>query len=573
MHKLSGLGNLPLLRSARPIRLTKTLIALAILGSLSAIAIPMQAYADTLKVETRDGPVRGFLNKGVAEFLGIPYAAAPIGDLRWRPPKHHAPWTNVLNARAFAPICAQITTLGVFAGPANNNEDCLYLNIFTPDVDTKEKLPVIFWIHGGGNVDGEANDYDGTKLASQGHTVVVTFNYRLGLLGWLAHPALDAEGHLFANYGTLDQQEALKWVKRNIRAFGGDPDNITVGGQSAGSFDTEANVVSPLAAGLFQHAIFESVVTEPVPLAWAESVGTQFSVAAGCGSDNTPATATCLRSLSVAQIMALQGTESASGPYVLYLIADGEILPASGFYAAFKSGNFNHMPIMSGSTHDEWNFLIAIDEYFSGPPRVATTAADFTNYVNAVFSGNAGPGGSPPTYPAGTAAKVFAQYPLSDYPTPQLAFDALGTDSAIVCSQLQINRVLSKKVPVYAYEFNDLTPPSYFPNMPGYVPLAYHTADIQYLFPLYHGGPLGIPHVLDKQQETLSDELVTAWTNFAWTGNPNGMGDSPWPLYVYKKDKPAYLLSENVPILTTLTDEQFSAEHHCDFWETILSTP
>src|SRR5499427_2842749 len=135
-------------------------------------------------VETKEGPVQGFISNGVTKFLGIPYAEPPVGNLRWRPPKDRAPWTNVLKATEFAPICALITTLGVFSGPQNNNEDCLYLNVFTPDLNASARLPVIVWIHGGGNVDGETPGYDGSKLASQGKTVVVTMAYRLNLMGF-----------------------------------------------------------------------------------------------------------------------------------------------------------------------------------------------------------------------------------------------------------------------------------------------------------------------------------------------------------------------------------------------------
>ena len=207
----------------------------------------------------RDDP--GLHQNGVAEFLGVPYAQPPLGNLRWKPSKKHEPWAGVLTTTAYAPTCAQVVTLGVFAGPANNNEDCLYLNVFTPNLDPSARLPVIFWIHGGGYVDGESNDYDASKLASDGKTVVVTINYRLNLMGFLAHPALDDEGHLWGNYGALDWQLALKWVQRNIAKFGGDKNNVTVGGQSAGAGATSIAVISPLFTGLFNRAIYESAAS------------------------------------------------------------------------------------------------------------------------------------------------------------------------------------------------------------------------------------------------------------------------------------------------------------------------
>ncbi|VTZ24975.1 Carboxylic ester hydrolase [Methylocella tundrae] len=545
-------------------------MALGVCAFAGVLTAPMQARAaNPLRVETKEGPVRGFLKNGVAEFLGVPYAEPPLGNLRWKPPHKHAPWTNVLQATAYGPTCAQITTLGVFAGPANNNEDCLYLNVFTPNVDpaAKEKLPVIFWIHGGGNVDGESNDYDGAKLAAQGHTVVVTINYRLNLFGFMAHPAIDAEGHLFGNYGILDQQAALRWVKHNIAQFGGDKNNVTVGGQSAGASDTASNMVSPLAAGLFHRAILESGVSyfsglTPLPL--AESKGTAFAVAAGCGSGSDAATAKCLRSLTAQQITTLSGTESGNGPYITYLVQDGQILPTS-FTSAFQTGQFNHMPVMNGTVQDEGNFGLGITEYFKNP-RVPFTATDFTNLVTNTYSGNAGPAGSPPAYSAGTVQAVLAHYPLYAYPTPQLAMDAVTTDVS-ACRSLRASDLLANQVPVYGYEFQERTAPYYFPKMPGFQPLAYHTADIQFLFPLYHGGPDGITHQLNNKQQDLSDQLVIAWTNFAWTGNPNGLGNSPWPRY---KGKTGYYLSQDIPTLSTFTKAQFVAAHKCDFWQTIL---
>jgi para-nitrobenzyl esterase len=335
---------------------------------------------------------------------------------------------------------------------------------------------VIVWIHGGGNLDGASDGYDGSKLAAQGHTVVLTINYRLGLLGFLAHPALDAEGHYFANYGTLDQQAVLRWVQRNIAGFGGDKNNVTVGGQSAGSVNSESNVMSPLSAGLFHRAIFQSIILEPTPLPAAEVKGVAFSVAAGCGPGTNAATAKCMRSLTAQQIFDLSGTASTSAPYLSNIIQDGQILP-SQFVPAIQAGQFNHMPIMSGEVEDEGNFFIGINEYFANP-RVPVSVADYNASIAAF--------GTNPSYPPGTEAKAKSLYPLYAYPTPQLALDALETDP-FACAQRHTNQLLSSQVPVYMYEFDDRTAPSYFPKMPGFQSLAFHTVDIQYLFPLWHG--------------------------------------------------------------------------------------
>jgi para-nitrobenzyl esterase len=527
--------------------------------AVAAGASPAGA-ADGPKVQTTDGAVRGFVEDGVARFYGIPYAAPPVGDLRWRPPAKPKPWTETRDATNFGPICFQVTTLGPFAGPQNDNEDCLYLNVYTPNVnpDGKGKLPVIVWLHGGANFSGTGNDYDGSKLARDGKTVVVTLNYRLSLLGFLAHPALDAEGHPFANYGLLDQQAALRWVRDNIGKFGGDKDNVLLGGQSAGSVDTESHVISPLAKGLFHRAIFQSVLLEPSPLATAQAKGVSFAVAAGCGSGADEATAKCLRNLTSKQIYNLAGTQASAPSYSSNIILDGEILPGR-FVDLIAAGKFNKMPVMSGLTIDEQNFSLGISQYFR-PGQTPATETDYENRIAAYGAAN---------FPEGTQQKVRKLYPLGAYPSPQLALNAIGTD-ATVCTQRYTNQLLAPQAPVYFYEFADRTAPSYFPKMRGFTSGAYHTADIPYVFPGWHGGPEGRTHVLNKKQERLSDELVLAWTNFAWTGNPNGQGDSPWPRYRNKKHAPG-ILQQNIPYSTVLSDAQYSASHRCDFWDKTLT--
>jgi len=541
---------------------------------LSLLALPATAGADAAKplVQTSDGPVRGFVEHGTNTFLGIPYAAAPVGDLRWRPPRHHAAWHRPLRATAFGPSCPQVTTLGVFAGPTSINEDCLYLNVFTSGGDRSRsaRKPVLVWIHGGGNVDGSSSDYDGSKLARAGryggkNTVVVTVNYRLGLLGFLAHPALDREGHAFGNYGTMDIQAALRWVQHNIARFGGDRNNVTLGGQSAGASETGANLISPLSAGLFHRAILQSNFTSTYPpLSVGLNRGNGFAQAAGCPGNGSSAAA-CLRKLSVQRVLQLQGTANSNGPYVTGQMVDGKVVPITP-EQAWSTGRFNHMPIMGGNTRDERTFGSGITEYFSGPPQKPLSDQDYTTSVTQAYGGNAGPGGTPPAYPPGTVQKVLAEYPSSNYPSPFLADDAAFTDPG-ACRGLHVSNLLSNSVPVYSYQFDYRDAPYYFPNMPGFDPLAAHTIDIQFLFPGWHGGELGVSHQLNHAQTKLSNELVAAWTNFADSGNPNGSGNTPWPRYVGARG-PYY--SENIPAPSTVTAEQFATQHHCGFWNSIL---
>jgi para-nitrobenzyl esterase len=545
-------------------------------GSVAATAAAANdqenSAASNATVQTAEGPITGSFVNAVYEFKGIPYAAPPTGQLRWMPPQPVTPWQQPLDATSFANTCPQVTTLGVFASPASITEDCLYLNVFTTRLGAGG-LPVFVWIHGGGNVDGESNDYDGSKLATGGPSgtpvVVVTLNYRLGLFGFLAHPALDSEGHLFANYGIMDIQAVLQWVQRNAARFGGNPNLVTLGGQSAGATDTGANLISPLSAGLLHRAIFESSPLSSLqPLSVGLTNGMNLAAAAGCpGSDAT--TAACLRALSAAQILQLQGTANANGPYVTGPMVDGTVIPVTPI-TAWTTGKFNHVPIMGGNVQDEGNFGIGNTEYFTGPPQVPITAAQYITNVTNTYSGPEYPGG--PNYPAGTADKVLAKYPPGA--NPQATYDLVTTYPG-ACRNRHIDALWTQAgVPVYAYEFNDQNAPYYYPPMPGFTPLAAHTIDIQFLFPLWHGGILGVPGAsqspaLTPQETILSDQLVAAWTNFARTGNPNYSGNSPWPRFVNQEGVPEYL-SENVPSLSTFTNAQFGARHDCDFWDTII---
>jgi para-nitrobenzyl esterase len=529
---------------------------------LLALPLGMAAGAQAAPVATAEGPIKGVSKNGITQFLGIPFAKPPVGALRWMPPQAPAKWTGVRKADEFGPTCAQVTTLGPFAGPANSNEDCLYLNVFTPDI--KAKLPVLVWIHGGGYYDGESNDYDATKLATRGHMVVVTLNYRLNLFGFLAHPALDAEGHAFGNYGIMDMQAALRWVHANIASFGGDPGTVTLGGQSAGAGATAANVVSPGAAGLIQRAIYQSGGYQPfASRAFSEERGKKFAAAAGCTTGDV---AKCLRALPAAKVAALAGTASAASPYINGLLVDGTVIPAQ-YIDLIRAGKFNKVPILFGTTRDEGNFFNGIIQYFK-PGRAALTDADFRAYLDKTYGGNAGPGGGPPAYAKGTADAVLAHYPSARLGGAQMAWDGAHSDM-LACRGQSTAEALSAHVPVYMYLFADRSAPSYFPKMPGYQALAYHTGDIPYVFTGYHGGPEGLPTPLNPAQAKLSDHLIDAWANFARSGNTDGQGDAPWPRWKKGADSSAYFLQEN-PWGKTQTNAEFAAAHQCPFWQSIL---
>ena len=530
-------------------------------GMALALLCGLAASAQAAPISTAEGPVQGTAKDGVMRFLGIPYARPPVGPLRWMPPQPAQKWTAVRDPGKFGPTCAQVTTLGPFAGPPNSNEDCLYLNVFT--ADAKAKLPVLVWLHGGGYFDGASNDYDPTKLVTRGKLVVVTINYRLNLFGFMAHPAIDAEGHAFGNYGIMDMQAALRWVKRNIAQFGGDPGNVTLGGQSAGAGATAANVLSPGARGLFQRAILQSGGYTPfVPKNIAEDKGKKFAAAAGCATGDIPK---CLRALPAAKIEALAGTASETSALFTNPMVDGMVIPRQEI-DLIESGQFNQMPIMMGTTHDEGNFTNGILQYFK-KDHAPISEADYRAYVQKTYGGNAGPGGSAPAYPKGTVDAVIARYPVSKAGA-QMAWDSAHSDM-LACRGQYTAGALTPHAPVYMYLFDDRSAQTYFPKMPGYQPLAYHTADIAYVFTGYHGGPQGLHFTLTAAQSQLSDHMINAWANFARTGNPNGQGDAPWPRWQKGTDTPAYLLQSD-GWKTVQTNVQFARAHNCSFWNTLL---
>ena len=323
-----------------------------------------QSPARKLVVATADGRLRGMAVGTVHEFLGVPYAAPPVGRLRWRAPHPAAHWKGVRSARQFGAHCPQGG--GAF-GVASTTENCLFLNVYTPS-HIKAARPVMVWIHGGALVNGESNDYNPAKLVKDG-TIVVTINYRLGALGFLAHPALASRtGGPSGNYGLMDQQAALRWVQRNIRNFGGNPRNVTIFGESAGGLSVLSQIASPTARGLFAKAIIESGSYDlfQAPLASAETSGEAFATKVGCASQ----TAACLREVPVKTILADQN----NGGYTPDV--DGKVLTQS-IGPALNSGKFNRVPVINGTNHDEWRLFVAITLLEGG----SVTAANYLSMI------------------------------------------------------------------------------------------------------------------------------------------------------------------------------------------------
>jgi para-nitrobenzyl esterase len=507
---------------------------------VSMHSVQAQALQLTRIVHIADGDVQGATTDGVDKFLGIRYAAPPIGDMRWKPPQAPVHWAGTLQATKFGATCAQAAR-GVFAAPSKS-EDCLYINVFAQHAADAPatKLPVMVWFHGGGLFSGESDDYDGSKLVQRGHVLLVSLNYRVGVLGFLSHPALNSEGHPFINYGIMDQQLALKWVQQNIAAFGGDPGNVTIFGQSGGGTAVMANLVSPLSKGLFHRAINESGTRiGDTDAAMALQAGKDFATAAGCADQSA-----CLRALSIDQILDHQG------PIMKYLggtfpVVDGTTITHTAA-AAFSTGQFNQVPIINGLVADEQAFFLP--EANTHKPLTAKEAEDYAASFGAEHT-----------------TTLLAKYPLASYASPSLAEIAMAQDMKSCVARL-LDRQWSKYVPVYAYEFDDRTAPSYFPDL-SYPMRAYHTAELQYLFPQFRGGQ-GTSHPLNDAQRKLSDQIVDYWATFARSGDPNRRSTEELPSWQrYSAETDNFLaLNSPEPKMT----KGYGKANDCALWDTVL---
>jgi para-nitrobenzyl esterase len=539
------------MKSRREYRFSVLLFALFATVVLCALPVLLRAQVQRPLVFTFSGPVRGFVSTAsVREFLGIPYGAPPVGNLRWRPPVPHEPWFTPLEATQFANHCPQPPSP---FGIGSATEDCLFLNVFTPDSDDfSHPRPVMVWIHGGAFVFGESNDYDPTALVKDG-VIVVTINYRLGALGFLAHPAFAAEATdpdhdhdvdrgSAGDYGLMDQQLALRWVRDNIRFFGGDPLNVTIFGESAGGLSVFSQLVSPASQDLFHKAIIESgaYALNTQTLATAETAGAAFASATGCSTQ----TVACLRALPVATILA---NENLAG-YTPNI--NGEFFPLS-LNTALAAGQFHHVPVIQGSNHDEWRLFTALDFDLTAAGPIANNEAAY----EAALATLVGP----------AAPLVAGEYPLGVFASADIAFATAGTDVAFACPALSADLSMSQFVPLSTYEFNDENAPEDFLPPVTFPYAATHASELQYLFTL----PVTVPRPrLDAQQLQLSSAMQRYWTNFAKFGTPNSPGVPAWQSF----NSIAGNFQSLIPSMPA-QETNFAAAHKCAFWAALLGTP
>ncbi|MFC3894795.1 carboxylesterase/lipase family protein [Lentzea rhizosphaerae] len=465
---------------------------------VAATALPAHAAGTTVRTDT--GFVSGTVTNTQRTFQGIPFAAPPTGENRWRDPQPAQPWQGVRKATAPGPRCAQDEGFG---SPASDSEDCLYLNVTTPD--KARNRPVMVWLHGGGFTSGAGSDLGADQLVRNG-SVVVTVNYRLGAFGFFGYPGLEGSGA----FGLKDQQKALEWVQRNIRSFGGDPHNVTLFGASAGGLSTCAQLTSPRTKGLFHKAIIQSGPCQlglpagenRVQHTWAARTDVEQ---AGAKAPHGCTDLKCLRGLSVQQVKAL--TPLFSSPAY-----DTETLPDNPI-TALRQGRFHKIPVLAGTTRDELTVFVAV--FY--PPL---DAAGYEQVLTESFG-------------AAKAKRVLEAYPPAGG-DERVPLSAALTAMTSACTTDE----LRSQTGAYGYEFAEPAPPMIFPGMPEFPYGAYHGSELPFL--LRYGNV-----ELTAAQQELSDEMVRAWTRFARTGRPG------WA----RQDVRLFATGQVAP-----------TDHRCDLW-------
>jgi len=510
--------------------------------------------SEPLEVATDKGRVRGDVSsEGVRAFKGMPFAAPPIGANRWKAPQPVEPWTETRDATAFSHICPQMNVL-TKKYDADSDEDCLYLNVWTPDPPPSKPLPVMVWLHPGayffGSGVGDTKQYVGDNLVKKG-VIIVTLNYRLSALGFLAHKELTAENpsHFSSNYGLLDQIEALKWVQHNIAAFGGDRDNVTIFGESAGGRSIALFLTSPSAKGLFHKAIAQSglVMMTTAQLTEAEQQGDRFAKAKGC--TDSAAVLTCLRGLPADQLAGvpadlIAGTETPKGG-IMYVdkgkqfffeaISDGVVIPDTPEKLYRDKKLASDVPVINGATTSEGTLFHG--GVFGEPP-----VADQTEYETVLAKR------------FDRVAEISSHYSVAGYPSANDALTAVTGDAFFVCPARRMARYLAAAgIKNYLYSFNltlDEVPLSVLKDR------AFHSVDLAYVF-----GNRSILGRVSETNQPVSEAVMNYWTRFVATGDPNGSDTPNWPAF----DDTSPYLNFNNPI-EAKTDLK---KDKCDFWDTV----
>jgi para-nitrobenzyl esterase len=551
-------------------RVASLCISIAIIGAFAA-----DARAQTITTPQGLFPAATYraaaATNGVTVFKGIRYAASPTGERRFAPPFAPEPPSGTLDASTFGSACPQVASP---FGVASTSEDCLFLNVYVPgNPGPANRLPVMVFLHGGAFVSGAGSLYDPTTLAKTESAIVVTVNYRLGTLGYMAAPELRAQDprRSSGNYGLLDQEFALRWVQQNIGAFGGDRGRVTVFGQSAGGYSVCALLTAPSAAGLFQRAITQSgPCSFPLPAREAsEASGTKFIEKVGCARDSDADTVDCLRQLDVQTVLDNQVSSrdlvgSPTGLTQYFPNVDGVVIPQQPVQA-ITLNQYNKVPVMIGTTQDEGTLFVALAfDLLDGP----LTAQEYPNQIASVAatvaSQAAAEGGSSSGLTTQLiGARILRTYPLRNYASPGQALAAVMTDASFACPALITAQLLSLTTITYSYEFADQASPMLFLPPVSFPYRASHTNDLQYLFDNLGSMPVS----LSRDQQALAATMKEYWTEFAAAGTPNQLATtSPfWPAFTLVAPVTQSLVSP-----TPRAAIDFAVDHHCVFWQSVL---
>ena len=513
---------------------------------------------DATIVQTELGAVRGVYRNGVLEFRGIPYAAPPSGDRRWALPQPATPWNGIRDASNFGSACPQAARFGLTE--ASNDEDCLSINVSVPKgVKAGAKKPVFVWVHGGAFVGGSSNLYRLDALARSG-VIAVTFNYRVGVFGFMPHPAFDASHN--GGYGLEDQRAALRWVQRNIAAFGGDPDNVTLAGESAGAGSICQHLASPEhVQGLFHKAVVQSAgCLQPMPtVEQAQQAGLTVAAAVGC---KDPATALqCLRQAPLKALLDA-GTAMAGDAVMAFAPTVGAQTVPRSMVDAFKTGKVVKVPMLMGGTRDELRLYVAYDQQAGRK----VTRENFTEKLRALY------GSTSEERQRQVPGQVARTYPLTDAINPPALLGSIMSDFNPTvginnCLYLRTAEAFSRYAPVYQFEFADRNAPVLGVGIPaqpdpGMELGAVHSSEINYLFPRYSNTSRIDAPELNHESQKLADQMVAYWTSFASTGVPSAPESPAWPKY--SKPNTVMLLE---PGKTGLYNAR--QQHKCEFWESM----
>jgi para-nitrobenzyl esterase len=466
-------------------------------------------------VSTQFGSIQGAQNGNVYQFLGIPYAKPPVNDLRWKAPENPTNWSSTLATTSFAPVCPQkLFQQGDTTSTIIGNEDCLYLNVWTPQVGAGNR-PVLVFIHGGGNQQGSANEvnggtqmYFGKNMAERGDAVIVTIQYRLGPLGFLVHPGLEPENAngTAGNYAVLDQILALKWVQNNIANFGGDPTKVMIFGESAGGINVGNLLTTPLAAGLFQRACIQSAMPVVNTYSDSKTKGINY-VADFTTTGNDVQKIAYMRSLPSDSLVKYETSPLSGGAVQLAWQPVIDNLVFSNYpLQTIQSGVYNKVPLIIGSNADEMSL--------SAPPTVLP--AMVTALINA-------------SVPAANQATATALYPPGSNTTQaKQSYIGLLTDSQFTATTRRTAQCVSQNQtePVWRYFFSHKHTLAALANLG-----SYHGMELFYVFNNWENATAGSGILFKPADDSVQVNMLNYWVNFAKTGNPNGTDLVAWPQY------------------------------------------